>query len=50
MKKIKSNKKINLSYGSRMMNWAKDLFGYNRSITGEGVRSTLNYLKNIYPV
>ncbi len=49
MKKIKSNKKINLSYGSRMMNWAKDLFGYNRSITGEGVRSTLNYFKKYLP-
>ena len=29
--------------------WAKDLFYINRSLTGEGVRETLLYLKNILP-
>ena len=27
--------------------WAKELFPINRSLTGEGVRETLNYLKKI---
>ena len=32
-----------------MFEWAKDLFPICRSITGEGVRETLSYLKNILP-
>jgi len=32
-----------------MYKWAKDLFPFNRSITGEGVRKTLKYIKNILP-
>lgn len=32
-----------------LFEWAKDLFPLNRSLTGEGVRSTLNYLKKITP-
>ncbi|MBE0440359.1 MAG: DUF4910 domain-containing protein [Gammaproteobacteria bacterium] len=32
-----------------MHKWAEDLFPINRSLTGEGVRQTLNYLKKILP-
>ena len=32
-----------------MYSWATDLFGINRSITGEGVRETLNYFSNLIP-
>ncbi len=32
-----------------MYQWASDLFPINRSITGQGVRDTLNYIKNILP-
>lgn len=32
-----------------MFGWATDLFPYNRSITGPGVRQTLNYLKHLLP-
>jgi aminopeptidase-like protein len=32
-----------------MYNWAYDLFPLNRSITGQGVRDTLKYLKTILP-
>jgi aminopeptidase-like protein len=34
---------------NEMYAWAKDLFPINRSITGQGVRDTLNYLKKILP-
>ncbi len=36
--------------GQDMYNWVRDLFPINRSITGEGVRETLNYLKKIVPL
>ena len=49
MKKTKINRHLYTIYGSKMMNWAKDIFPYNRSITGEGVRSTLNYFKKFLP-
>ena len=32
-----------------MYDWATDLFPFCRSITGEGVRDTLKYLKKIIP-
>ncbi len=32
-----------------MFEWANDLFYINRSLTGDGVRKTLLYLKNILP-
>ncbi len=35
--------------GALIYNWAKDLFPICRSITGPGVRETLNYIKNIIP-
>ena len=34
---------------NNMYDWASDLFPINRSITGQGVRDTLNYIKNILP-
>jgi len=33
--------------GQEMYGWATDLFPINRSLTGDGVRKTLNYIKNI---
>lgn len=35
--------------GQIMYGWATDLFPINRSLTGEGVRETLRYFKNIIP-
>jgi aminopeptidase-like protein len=35
--------------GDLMYGWAEDLFPFNRSITGNGVRETLNYLKRLIP-
>ena len=35
--------------GDTMYKWASDLFPINRSITGQGVRDTLNYIKAIEP-
>jgi len=35
--------------GQQMYKWAVDLFPINRSITGNGVRQTLNYIKDIIP-
>ncbi len=47
MKKTKNN--INNIYGKKMMTWAEDLFKFNRSLTGIGVRKTLNYFKKFLP-
>ena len=33
----------------KLFNWAKDIFPIYRSITGEGVRQTLRYLKTKVP-
>ncbi|MCF7981572.1 MAG: DUF4910 domain-containing protein [Pseudomonadales bacterium] len=38
-----------MSIGDEMYKWATDLFPYNRSITGKGVRQTLTYIKSILP-
>ena len=35
--------------GQRMYDWAVDLFPINRSLTGNGVRETLQYFKKIIP-
>ena len=43
------NKKntIEKNYGHKMIKWAKDLFPKCRSITGQGTKDTLNYLKKV---
>jgi aminopeptidase-like protein len=35
--------------GQMMYDWAVDLFPINRSLSGDGVRETLQYIKNIIP-
>lgn len=35
--------------GNRMYEWAKKLFPINRSLTGDGVRETLRYIKQFVP-
>ena len=35
--------------GKEIYGWAVDLFPINRSLTGDGVRQTLQYIKNIIP-
>ncbi len=39
----------NTYIGRQMYAWAKDLFPINRSLTGDGVRETLQYIKNVLP-
>lgn len=34
---------------SQLFGWAEDIFPFNRSITGDGVRETLAYVKGILP-
>ena len=43
------SKECENSPGNEMYQWVKDLFPICRSITGEGVRKTLQYLQNINP-
>lgn len=38
-----------ISPGLEMLKWAKDLFPFCRSITGEGLRDSLKYIKKIHP-
>ena len=35
--------------GKLMKSWATDLFPICRSITGDGFRETIHYIKNILP-
>ena len=39
----------NVKIGEDLYKWATELFPINRSITGEGVRETLKYIKNLIP-
>ena len=39
----------NKNMGNLMYSWVKDLFPICRSISGQGVRETLFYIKNILP-
>jgi aminopeptidase-like protein len=40
---------MNENMGEIMYHWASDLFPINRSLTGQGVRDTLSYIKNLAP-
>ena len=40
---------MNLTTGNEMYNWAKELFPLNRSLTGDGVRDTLAFIKSYIP-
>lgn len=41
-----NNNKTDNSPGNTMMGWARELFPICRSITGQGLRQTLNYIKS----
>ncbi|WP_370317399.1 DUF4910 domain-containing protein [Pseudoalteromonas sp.] len=40
---------FHLDDGKEMHRWAQELFPINRSLTGDGVRETLNYIKHLFP-
>ena len=43
-----TKKNLKNFYGKMMIDMAKELYPKNRSITGEGVRKTLNIIKKKY--
>ena len=43
------NAEVNLTSGNEMYNWAKELFPLNRSLTGDGVRDTLAFIRSYIP-
>ena len=45
-----TNKRLINFYGKMMINMAKELYPINRSITGEGVRKTLDLIKKKVPL
>lgn len=40
---------ISKNSGNEMINWARDIFSYPRSITGDGVAKTLSYFQDVAP-
>jgi len=40
---------MNIELGKKMYSWATHLWPINRSLTGDGVRETLSYLKTLLP-
>ena len=43
------DEEVSRSFGKKMMEWSKDIWSFDRSITGEGLRQTLNFFKKIQP-
>ena len=46
---IQTERQSKIDLGVEMYKWASDLFPICRSITGDGVRETLSYIKSIIP-
>lgn len=46
---MKGKKDLYYDIGQQMYQWAEDLFPIHRSLTGDGVRTTLRYLKEKMP-
>jgi len=46
---VDKNFRVSETNGHEMYSWCKELFPINRSLTGNGVRETLSYLKDLLP-